>query len=167
MFAEVVVCTGTRLLVRKAKGAHWLQMQITASVQSLFIWCPLLILANQFWIETDILGGGEWDISSYSVVVMILLGIFGFLALMLNVIGYQIGDATKVAWMEYLDLVFAFLYQWLYFGEVPTTWEIIGFCALISTCFVHLVEEYYNYLQEAKEIEKEKECEYEVEDNSL
>merc|ERR1719458_727896 len=81
---------------------------------------------------------------------MAVIGILGFLGLMLNVIGYQIGDATKVAWMEYLDLVFAFLYQWLYFKDTPSTWEIVGCCALLSTCFVNLGEEYYNYIQAKK-----------------
>ena len=74
---------------------------------------------------------------------MVIIGILGFLALMLNVIGYQIGDATKVAWMEYLDLVFAFLYQWLYFKNIPTKWEIIGWCSLLATYFIHLGEKYY------------------------
>ena len=159
IIADVIVWTATCILVRTAKSAHWIQLQITASVQSILVWCPFLILLNQVWVHSDI--------SLYTVVVMIIIGIFGFFAIMLNVIGYQIGDATKVAWMEYLDLVFAFLYQWLYFKETPTTWEIIGFCALISTCFIHVGEEYYQYWTAVKEKEKENECLFEKEDNSL
>ena len=167
MLAEVVVCVCIRLLVRKTKSAHWLQMQVVYVTQSILIWLPLLIFVNELWINPDLWGWGEWDLSLYTVVVMLLLGIFGFFGVMLSVIGYQIGDATKVAWMEYLDLVFAFLYQWLYFKEVPDIWEVIGFCALVSTCFIHLAEESYNYRQAAKVKEKKKECEYEVEDSSL
>merc|ERR1711902_462920 len=55
-----------------------------------------------------------------------------------------------VAWMEYLDLVFGFMYQWLYLKETPSTWEIVGCCALLSTCLVNLGEEYYYYLQSKK-----------------
>lgn len=47
--------------------------------------------------------------------------------------------------MEYLDLVFAFWYAWMIYGTVPTTWEIIGCCLLISTCFINFAEEYYRY----------------------
>ena len=93
---------------------------------------------------------------------MMIIGILGFLALMLNVIGYQIGDATKVAWMEYLDLVFAFLYQWLYFRDIPTNWEVIGCCMLLSTCLIHLGEEYYHYHQAKKVKRKEDKKELET-----
>ena len=81
---------------------------------------------------------------------MLVIGALGFTALMFNVIGYQIGDATKVAWMEYLDLVFAFLYQWLYFKDEPTIWEIVGCSMLFSTCLIHLGEEYWHYIQAKK-----------------
>ena len=91
-----------------------------------------------------------------------IIGVLGFLALMLNVIGYQIGDATKVAWMEYLDLVFAFLYQWLYFKDTPTNWEIIGCCMLLSTCLIHLAEEYYHYYQAKKVKHKEDKKEFDT-----
>ena len=147
LLGAVIAWSGACVLVRTAKDAHWLQLEITATIQSIFIWCPLVILINRLWLHSDDLSGGDWDFSLSTGVVMVVIGVLGFSALMLNVIGYQIGDATKVAWMEYLDLVFAFLYQWLYFGNTPTNWEIIGCASLLSTCFIHLAEEYYNYLK--------------------
>ncbi len=153
----VMAWSGACVLVRTAKKAHWLQLEITSTTQSIIIWCPLIIILNKFWLNSDGLSGGDWDFSLRTGIVMIIIGILGFFALMLNVIGYQIGDATKVAWMEYLDLVFAFLYQWLYFKDIPTTWEIIGCCCLLSTCLIHLGEEYYHYLQAKKYKKTEKE----------
>ena len=129
MFADVFCWSATCLLIRTAKSAHWLQLEIATSMQTIFLWCPLLIMIDRLLINSDVLEDGDWDFSWYTVVTMIILGVLGFFSVMCTVIGYQIGDATKVAWMEYLDLVFAFLYQWLYFKEVPTTWEIIGFCS--------------------------------------
>eukprot|EP01083_Nonionella_stella_P059488 155624_1 len=151
LIGTVFAWTGACVLVRTAKKAHWLQLEIVATTQSIMVWCPLVIALNQFWIHSDGLSGGDWDFSFRTVIVMVVIGILGFLALMLNVIGYQIGDATKVAWMEYLDLVFAFLYQWLFFGDIPTNWEIIGCCCLLSTCGIHLGEEYYHYIKAKNE----------------
>eukprot|EP00484_Ammonia_sp_Unknown_P029491 CAMPEP_0197036030 /NCGR_PEP_ID=MMETSP1384-20130603/13652_1 /TAXON_ID=29189 /ORGANISM="Ammonia sp." /LENGTH=423 /DNA_ID=CAMNT_0042466157 /DNA_START=145 /DNA_END=1416 /DNA_ORIENTATION=- len=149
------------ILVRSAKKAHWLQLEICASLQSMAIWCPLVILLNRFWLQSDALSGGDWDFSLKTGIVMMLIGVLGFVALMFNVVGYQIGDATKVAWMEYLDLVFAFLYQWLYFKDVPTMWEIIGCCALLSTCLIHLAEEYYHYVRAKNDKESQEKVEKE------
>eukprot|EP01084_Bolivina_argentea_P293343 504491_1 len=151
LIGTVFAWTGACVLVRTAKKAHWLQLEIVATTQSIMVWCPLVIALNQFWIHSDGLSGGDWDFSFRTVIVMVVIGILGFLALMLNVIGYQIGDATKVAWMEYLDLVFAFLYQWLFFGDIPSNWEIIGCCSLLSTCVIHLGEEYYHYVKAKNE----------------
>ena len=181
LIGTVIAWSGACVLVRTAKKANWLQLEITATTQSLLLWCPLVIILNRFWLHSDGLSGGDWDwsletgiysasfflvfcVCEYKIqnviyinmtgIVMGIIGVLGFLALMLNVIGYQIGDATKVAWMEYLDLVFAFLYQWLYFGDIPTNWEIIGCCMLLSTCLIHLGEEYYHYVQAKKSKDK-------------
>jgi len=162
LLATVIAWSGACVLVRTAKKAHWLQLEITATTQAIIIWCPLVIALNRFWLHSDDLSGGDWDWSLRTGIVMMVIGILGFLALMLNVIGYQIGDATKVAWMEYLDLVFAFLYQWLYFKDIPTTWEIVGCCMLLSTCIIHLGEEYYHYYQAKKVKHKEDKKELET-----
>ena len=91
------------------------------------------------------LSGGEWDFSVETGVIMAIMGVLSFMALMCNVMGYQIGDATKVAWMEYLDLVFAFLFQWLCFGEEPTMWDMVGCAFLLSACLVNVAEEWVRY----------------------
>jgi len=142
LFAAALVWSAAVILVRTAKDAHWLQLEITATTQSVLVWCPLLIAVNQYVLKSDVFGGVEWDLSIQSAAVMAAMGAVGFLALMCNVKGYQMGDATKVAWMEYLDLVFAFLFQWQCFGELPTKWDVLGCALLVSACLVNVAEEY-------------------------
>lgn len=157
LVASVAAWSCACLLVRSAKAANWLQLEMAATTQSILLWCPLLIVASRYlvplagseswasWLDGLSISGGDWDWSRKTLVMVPLMGVLGFLALMLNVVGYQLGDATKVAWMEYLDLVFAFLFQWLYFKETPNLWEAAGCAGLVSTCLVNLAEEYWRY----------------------
>jgi len=98
-----------------------------------------------FFFHSKTFEGGEWTISLYNTGMMMLMAAMGFAGLLLSVIGYQIGDATKVAWMEYLDLVFAFVYQWLYFKEEPDMWEFIGASLLMCICVIHVCEEFLKW----------------------
>ena len=66
---------------------------------------------------------------------------------MLSVIGYQLGDSTKVAWMEYFDLIFAYFFQWIAFNIPPNKWEWIGLACLLATCIIHILEEIIKYKQ--------------------
>jgi hypothetical protein len=51
------------------------------------------------------LSSTDWDWSLDGLLAMTIIGVFSFFGMMLTVIGYQFGDATKVAWMEYsLDI---------------------------------------------------------------
>ena len=137
----------TSILVRTAKNAHWLQIQIVAAVQGSFIWTPFVILLNRFVFHSDLIAGGMWNplYNMKTVGLIILCALCGFAGLTLNVIGYQIGDATKVAWMEYFDLIFAYIFQWVVFGNMPNLWEWIGLGCLLSTCAIHLIEELVKY----------------------
>lgn len=103
------------------------------------------MVLSQFVVKSDILSGGDWDFSAETAVTMSVMGVLGLFALMCNVVGYQLGAATKVAWMEYLDLVFAVLFQWLWFGASPTMWDMVGCAFLLSACLVNVAEEWLRY----------------------
>ena len=136
----------TSILVRTARSAHWLQIQIVAAFQGAIIWTPLAILLNNFVFDSSLVFGGKWQMLDGEMIgLSILCGLFGFAGLSLNVIGYQLGDATKVAWMEYCDLIFAYIFQWAVFGKFPDLWEWIGLACLLSTCLVHVIEEVVKY----------------------
>ena len=60
-----------------------------------------MLLLNQYVIKNETIGGFEkndWEWSAKSIGIMIGIGVEGFMALSLNVIGYQYADATKVGW---------------------------------------------------------------------
>ena len=142
-------------MVRTAAGAHWLQMQLVTAVQG-FLITILMILINRFVLESEVLSGdvtpGITEIDIKSVGLAVAIGLCGFGGMMFYVIGYQIGDATKVASMEYLDLIYGFAFQWFMFGLKPNIYEILGLCCLLSTCIFHLAEEWLHY-KNAKRIQ--------------
>merc|ERR1712113_406973 len=153
--------TGTSILVRTAQEAHWTQIQITTGMRGAFLWTPLLLVLNHFIFQSDLIAGGKWVgfPDGYYIGMVFMVAFFGFMGITLNVIGYQLGDASKVAWMEYLDLIFAYIFQYFIFGDVPNLWEWIGLACLMSTCLLHLGEEFIKYKvakkrEEAEALEK-------------
>ena len=94
MILAIITFTISILMIRTAKEAHFLQLEIVASLQSVFISSPILMLINHFGVHNDRIGGfsvHNWRFDSVSCVEMLVLGVFGFGALSLNVIGFQSG----------------------------------------------------------------------------
>jgi len=157
LFLMCFAWTGTSILVRTAQEAHWTQIQITTGLQGAFIWTPLVVLLNHYVFESDLIAGGKWIgfPDARYVGLVCLVAVFGFLGITLNILGYQLGDASKVAWMEYLDLIFAYIFQWAIFNQRPNLWEWIGLACLLSTCVLHLGEELFKYKLAKKREEEE------------
>jgi len=165
LFVMAISWALSSILVRTAKKAHWLQIQTVASVQGFCIWTPALMLLNRLELHSEVVSGGEWSaLSAKNVGLIVLCAVMAFAGMSLNVVGYQIGDATKVAWMEYCDLIFAFLFQWAVFSEEPGMWEWIGLACLLMTCVLHLAEEavvlvrFRRRMKNAEQGEREYEC---------
>jgi len=156
LFVMSIAWALTSILVRTAKNTHWLQIQIVAAIQGCFIWTPLLILLNRFVFHSDMIAGGHFTPLDnwYTVTLMMVCALCGFAGLSLNVVGYQIGDATKVSMMEYCDLIFAYVFQWSVFGIAPDKYEWIGIGCLLLVCVVHVVEEGINLRRSRMEYEK-------------
>jgi len=150
MMAVSWACAST--LVRSAKKAHWLQITVVATFEGCFVWTPLALLIDAA-LGADFLSGGSWQAINWEHGLLIFLcAIFASFGLALNVIGYQIGEATKVAWMEYTDLLFAFALQWLMFGRSPNLWEWMGCLCLMSTSGLHLLEEAHKLRQSKQQL---------------
>eukprot|EP01083_Nonionella_stella_P267522 903695_1 len=60
LIGTVFAWTGACVLVRTAKKAHWLQLELSASTQSIIFWCPLIIILNRYWFHSNELSGGNW-----------------------------------------------------------------------------------------------------------
>ena len=89
------------VLIRTAKTSHFIQLEIVSAGQTVFGSIPLLLTMNQFVFKTQFIGDwtfSEWLFDIKSMIIMIAVGILGFIALSINVIGFQIADATKVGW---------------------------------------------------------------------
>eukprot|EP01084_Bolivina_argentea_P314771 545233_1 len=139
-------------LVRTALNTHFLQLEIVSAGQTLFISIPILLILNHYIIKNPLIGNldlSDWSFDISSIIIMIIIGIFGFIALSLNVIGFQYGEATKVAWMEYIAVVFAFIYQIYLFNDIPNKFEVIGVVLLTIACITSITEEFilHNYFK--------------------
>jgi len=99
------------LMVRKAQNSHFLQLELAASGNMVFVGSTALLAMNHFVLHEDHIGdfrADSWDFGLESIGIMLSVGCLGFLGLTLQVVGYQYGDATKVSWLQYLSLVFGF-----------------------------------------------------------
>merc|ERR1712087_466965 len=75
--------------------------------------------------------------------MMFILGFNGFNALSLNVIGFQYGNATRVAWLEYTSIIFSFLFQTFLFRDPLDQFEVIGCILVAMGCSLSVFEEVY------------------------
>eukprot|EP01083_Nonionella_stella_P182732 658208_1 len=138
------------ILIRSAKEAHFLQLELVSSAQMLFVAVPLILLFNTF-LQLKLLGTfNTLQFDSLSIGVSIVTGFIGFAGLSLCVIGYQLGDATKVSWLEYSTIAFSCLYQTFVFQDPLNISESIGIVLVVASCVANLFEQYYNFIQAKK-----------------
>ena len=148
MIIAVIAWSISAVLVRTAKESHFLQLEIVSAGQTVFISFPILLLLNEYIIKNERIGGfsaNSWEWNIKSICIMIGIGVNGFAALCLNIVGFQYGDATKVGWLEYIAIVFTFMYQIWLFNDIPDTFEIIGAILVIIACAMSVLEEVYNH----------------------
>eukprot|EP01083_Nonionella_stella_P081364 224084_1 len=133
------------VLVRKAVQSHWLQLELSTSLQSVVIWIPLCALLNALFIHDEYFNGDGWLFDIYSVLYMMGIGGLGFFAMALLVIGVQYGEATKIAWLENVELFVAMLYQAFLFNDPPNLYETLGTAMVVIGSVLPLSEELYKY----------------------
>ena len=141
IFAWSICC----LLVRTAKNTHFLQLEIVCCPQILIVMTSTLIF-NNFITHNKFIGDlnvNNWSFDVLSIVIILIMGLFGFGSIAFSVIGYQYGDSTKVSWLEYSILVFGFSSQILIFNDTPNEFEIIGLILVVFACCLSLFEELY------------------------
>lgn len=133
------------LTTRCIPKAHWSQFELTSSLQSFALWTPLLILINFALKGTDINldNGGNWDFSLYPILACVGIGTLSVVAFIFLVTGYQHGEATKVSWLEYMNVPIGFVYQYILFSESPNIYETVGAFIMLSTGLIEIAEECY------------------------
>eukprot|EP01083_Nonionella_stella_P117060 348371_1 len=133
------------LLVRTALKSHFLQLEMVSSVQVLFLGLPIIEIMNHLFFKDDVIGDvfseGGWNLDYKAFLYMILLGTSGFVALICMVVGYQWGDATKVPWLEYTNVITSMIYQAVIFNDIPNVYEGIGGALVLCGSVVPLIHE--------------------------
>eukprot|EP01083_Nonionella_stella_P062141 161652_1 len=132
------------------EGAHFLQLQITNAVQNLVFWIPFVMIFNTLTVNDTFIGridtiDAEWDYSLYSLSIVVLIGVVGFGANVLNIFAYQLADASKVIWSENVDVICAYVYQIAVFHDSPNVVEICGAILMVMAAFLPLFEELNGY----------------------
>ncbi|XP_029466578.1 solute carrier family 35 member G1-like [Rhinatrema bivittatum] len=132
----------TLVLLRKmGKSAHYM----------LSIWYYTTIGLTACVIVLSVLG--EWRLPNcgldrWLIIVMVVFGLGGQIFLTKAL---QIEKAGPVAIMRTMDVVFAFIFQFLFLSHSPTWWSVGGaFCVVASTAGT-AIRKWYAALQSAKQ----------------
>ena len=142
------------VLIRSAKKSHFLQLEIVSASLMVFIMTPIFVLFNTYCLGISEIGtfnNIQFDINSF--IIMLITGIIGFSGLSACVIGYQLGDATKVSILEYMTIIYSCLYQTFLFNDALNVFEGFGISLVIIACIINLGEQYYDY-QKAKRMQQ-------------
>ncbi|MEM7195820.1 MAG: DMT family transporter [Pseudomonadota bacterium] len=67
-------------------------------------------------------------------VVMIAIGVFAALAHYLIVLAYRFGQASQIAPLTYVQMVFAVAFGYAIFGDLPDLWVVTGIVLIVSGC---------------------------------
>lgn len=63
---------------------------------------------------------------------LIGMGIVSYIAQMLNITAYKYGEASVMASLDYVRLIYAVLFGWLLFGNLPDFWTWFGAMIIIA-----------------------------------
>mmetsp|Transcript_4025 Transcript_4025/g.5023 ORF Transcript_4025/g.5023 Transcript_4025/m.5023 type:complete len:156 (+) Transcript_4025:3-470(+) len=126
-----------------------LQIQFGSCIMCICVFFPFIYLLNYIFTSdtNDIIGNGfSWDFKT--IIFSIIIGSLVCLGNLCVMYGYKIGDSTKVVWLEYINLIFAYGIQWIAFGRIRNMYEVIGAILIVSTVFIQLYVQYNEYIKE-------------------
>lgn len=90
--------------------------------QALGVGLAVAIPGIWFWI---------WP-TPYEWALLIAMGIISYIAQMLNITAYKYGEASVMASLDYVRLIYAVLFGWLLFETLPDFWTWFGAMIIIS-----------------------------------
>ena len=100
---------------------------------------PVYLIAFYFSVCSGIFGlctlpfGGWLMPSSYDLVLLILIGLLGSTANLLLTKSYQLAEVSLTTPLKYLSLVFAIIFGFYLFNEIPTIYTLSGACLLYTS----------------------------------
>ena len=157
---SAVAWTVVVVLGRKYDSAHSHQLQVvfSFSIQTLCVWVPLMALFNAY--ENSLYDTTHFSLFAYNpyhwdvefVVMMLVMGALQFFGLVFALLAYRFAEASKLAYFEHVDLLFAYITQVAILDMYRNTnaYSILGFLLMLAVCVAHLLEEVYNYCKVKK-----------------
>ncbi|KAG0704051.1 hypothetical protein DFH29DRAFT_398203 [Suillus ampliporus] len=126
----IVLGTGALLSMRAiGKRAHPMHLMTFFSV-----WCTIVASSAMYFMEIPIVYPHKWQWAA----MLIFIGLSGFLAQTLTTIGYQRETAARGSMGQYVQLLFAGVLEYVFFGTVPSTLSLIG-AAIIMTSAIYVI----------------------------
>jgi len=109
---------------------------------------PVYLIAFYFSVCSGIFGlctlpFGEWLMpSSYDLGLLILIGLFGSTANLLLTKSYQLAEVSLTTSLKYLSLVFAIIFGFYLFNEIPTIYTLSGAGLIVISSAIIFVREH-------------------------
>ena len=109
---------------------------------------PVYLIAFYFSVCSAIFGlftlpFGGWSVpTSYDLVLFILIGLFGSTANLLLTKSYQLAEVSLTTPLKYLSLVFAIIFGFYLFNEVPTIYTLSGAGLIVISSAIIFIREH-------------------------
>ena len=109
---------------------------------------PVYLIAFYFSVCSAIFGlftlpfGGWLMPSGYELGLLILIGLLGSIANLLLTKSYQLAEVSLTTPLKYLSLVFATIFGFYIFNEVPTTYTLSGASLIVISSAIIFVREH-------------------------
>ncbi|KAG1865002.1 hypothetical protein DFJ58DRAFT_771948 [Suillus subalutaceus] len=126
----IVLGTGALLSMRAiGKRAHPMHLMMFFSA-----WCTIVASSAMYFMMIPIVYPHNWKWAA----MLIFIGLSGFFAQTLTTIGYQRETAARGSMGQYVQLLFAGVLEYVFFGTVPSTLSLIG-AAIIMTSAIYVI----------------------------
>ena len=109
---------------------------------------PVYLIAFYFSVCSAIFGLftlplGGWLIPTiYDLCLLILIGLFGSIANLLLTKSYQLAEVSLTTPLKYLSLVFAIIFGFYFFNEIPTIYTLSGAGLIVVSSAIIFIREH-------------------------
>ncbi|OAX35819.1 DUF6-domain-containing protein [Rhizopogon vinicolor AM-OR11-026] len=126
----VVLGSGAVLSMRAiGQRAHPMHLMTFFSV-----WCTIVASSAMYFWHIPIVYPQKWQWAA----MLIFIGLSGFFAQTLTTMGYQRETAARGSMGQYIQLLFAGILEYIFFGTIPSTLSLIG-AAIIMTSAIYVI----------------------------
>ena len=122
---------------------------VSIFIRKLTLVCePVYLIAFYFSICSAIFGLftlplGGWLIPTiYDLGLLILIGLFGSIANLLLTKSYQLAEVSLTTPLKYLSLVFAIIFGFYFFNEIPTIYTLSGAGLIVVSSAIIFIREH-------------------------